>query len=414
MSEPVIEVEGLWKRYDLHPAHSVARKVGRAVRRLRGLPPPEEFFALRDVSFRIGRGRVVGVIGPNGAGKSTLLKILCRVTAATRGRVAVHGRTAPLIDLGAGFHLDLTGRENTIINAVMLGMTRREVRQKYGEIVDFAGVGDFMDAQVKRFSWGMLMRLGFSVAVHSDPDILLVDEVLAVGDAVFRARCFERIRAMIRKGVTVLLVTHDPTQIQRLCTEVLYLDKGVLQFMGEAKEALGAYQAVASELSARQRILKSAAQALQREGSQACTVESVSFSANGQDGAKIVRMFDDLTLRVRLRYNEPARQAGVRAELHSEAYGLVNAFFMMPEASGEMVPKGAVQTFECRIPDIRLMGGAYHFDLHVEGDVQYDIVPNAVAFQAVLSDQQVTLATEGHGIFYSPFTWELRREDDAD
>jgi lipopolysaccharide transport system ATP-binding protein len=185
-----------------------------------------DFWALRDVNLDVAQGSVLGIIGRNGAGKSTLLKILSRVTVPTEGRVTIRGRLASLLEVGTGFHSELTGRENILLNGVILGMTRREVRSRFDEIVEFAGVEPFLDTPVKTYSSGMYVRLAFAVAAHLDPQILLVDEVLAVGDAQFQKKCVAKLNEIGKEGRTVLFVSHNMNAIERLCTSALLLENG--------------------------------------------------------------------------------------------------------------------------------------------------------------------------------------------
>ena len=201
-----------------------------------------DFWALRDVSFSVAPGEVVGVVGRNGAGKSTLLKLLSRVTRPTEGRAVLHGRIGSLLEVGTGFHPELTGRENIYLSGSMLGLTRDEIRRQFDAIVDFAGVADFLQTPVKRYSSGMTVRLGFAVAAHLEPEILIIDEVLAVGDADFRRRCLEKMGEVARTGRTVLLVSHSMSSVERLCTRGLYLDGGRLLVEGTAAEAVAAYR----------------------------------------------------------------------------------------------------------------------------------------------------------------------------
>jgi ABC-type polysaccharide/polyol phosphate transport system ATPase subunit len=201
------------------------------------------FWALKDVSFEIKRGEVVGVIGRNGAGKSTLLKILSRITEPTEGLAEIHGRVGSLLEVGTGFHPELTGRENIFLNGAVLGMKRAEITRKFDEIVAFAEVEKFIDTPVKHYSSGMHMRLAFSVAAHLEPEILLVDEVLAVGDAAFQKKCLGKMGEVGKQGRTVLLVTHQMNQIRRLCEQCIWLDGGRLRSTGATPQVIGAYEA---------------------------------------------------------------------------------------------------------------------------------------------------------------------------
>ncbi len=250
-----IEVLGLSKRYwrGLTPQQArlseMALGVGRLMwLRLQGKQPPawnpeDEFWALRDVNLTIREGDVVGLIGHNGAGKSTLLKILTRIVHPTRGSFTVRGRIASLIEVGTGFHPELTGRENIFLSGCILGMSRQEVRQRFDEIVAFSGVEPFLETPVKRYSSGMHVRLGFSVAAHLDPDIMILDEALAVGDAAFQVKCQEKLAAIRQSGRTILLVSHVMPQLVNLCDRVIWLHQGCVHAEGPPAEIVDQYLA---------------------------------------------------------------------------------------------------------------------------------------------------------------------------
>jgi ABC-type polysaccharide/polyol phosphate transport system ATPase subunit len=207
------------------------------------LSPTETFPALRDVSFTVAPGRTCGVIGRNGSGKSTALKLVAGITKPTSGTVTVTGRISALIELGAGFHPEISGRENVFINGIMLGLSRREVERRFDEIVEFAELRDFIEAPVKTYSSGMYMRLGFAVAIHVDPDVLLVDEVLAVGDEGFTHKCLDKFAEFRRIGKTILLVTHSLGLVERFCDEAIWLDEGRMRSHGDPKRVVDAYLA---------------------------------------------------------------------------------------------------------------------------------------------------------------------------
>jgi len=257
MPTPVITVENLSKRYVIghelrhdnlrDTLHHLARKLWRRFRWGTGFQT-EEFWALRDVSFTVAAGEVVGIIGRNGAGKSTLLKILSRITEPTKGRVSIRGRVASLLEVGTGFHPELTGRENVFLNGAILGMSRAEIRRKFDEIVAFAEVDKFLDTPVKHYSSGMYVRLAFAVAAHLEPEILIVDEVLAVGDVQFQQKCLGKMRDVsTQEGRTVLLVSHNMAALQHLCRSALWLRAGQLIQQGPALECVMAYLKGATE-----------------------------------------------------------------------------------------------------------------------------------------------------------------------
>ena len=208
---------------------------------LRDLQPSETFPALTDVSFEVPKGSTYGVIGRNGSGKSTALKLVAGITKPTSGTVRVAGRISALIELGAGFHPEISGRENVFINGIMLGLTKREIEKRFDEIVDFAELREFIDAPVKTYSSGMYMRLGFAVAIHVDPDVLLVDEVLAVGDEGFTHKCLDKFGEFRRRNKTILLVTHSLSLVERFCDEALWLDRGYAQAHGDPRRVVDAY-----------------------------------------------------------------------------------------------------------------------------------------------------------------------------
>lgn len=201
----------------------------------------EELWALKEVSFAVERGKTLGIIGPNGSGKSTILKLITRILEPTSGRIDVHGRVSALIELGAGFHPDLTARENIYLNGSLLGFSRKEMKAKFAQIVEFSELEKFIDVPIKHFSSGMHMRLGFSVAIHVDPDVLLIDEILAVGDQAFQNKCLGKIAALKSQGVTILFVSHDLEAVRNLCDRAIWLEDGVIQEMGTVDRVIDCY-----------------------------------------------------------------------------------------------------------------------------------------------------------------------------
>ena len=244
MSAPAVVADGVSKVYRRFLHQHQFRTLKSALLTgslITDLRPDETFTALDGVSFEVPRGTTFGVIGENGSGKSTLLKLLAGITKPTRGSLAVAGRISALIELGAGFHPEISGRENVAINGIMLGLTRREVDERFDEIVDFAELREFIDAPVKTYSSGMYMRLGFSVAIHVDPDVLLIDEVLAVGDEAFTRKCLDKIGEFHRRGKTIVLVTHSLGLVEKMCDETLWLRHGRKAGIGDPKRVVDEY-----------------------------------------------------------------------------------------------------------------------------------------------------------------------------
>jgi ABC-2 type transport system ATP-binding protein len=241
MTQPVIEVEGVSKRFRLF--HERPSSVKERILRFRR-PRAEDFWALRDVEFEVPPGKTCGLVGPNGSGKTTLLKIIGGILRPTGGRVTTRGRIAALLELGAGFHPELTGRENVYLNASILGLSKQETDRYFDDIVGFAELEEFIDNQVKYYSSGMFVRLGFAVAVHVDPEILLIDEVLAVGDEGFQKKCLDRVGAMQAEGRTIVFVTHAMAFVQQICDSAVLLDGGRMQASGDVEQVIREFRAV--------------------------------------------------------------------------------------------------------------------------------------------------------------------------
>ena len=249
MAEPSIVFDRVWKKFrrgevydslrDLIPG--LARGLARRTAGDRTALEKREFWALSDVSFEVKAGEALAIIGSNGAGKSTALKTLNRILRPTRGRCEVRGRAGSLIEVAAGFHQDLTGRQNVFLQGAIMGMRRDEIERKFDDIVDFSGIADFIDTPVKRYSSGMNARLGFAIAAHLDPEVLIIDEVLAVGDAAFQNRAYGRIKDMVRSGVPVVLVSHQLDRIASLCNRAILLSHGEVAFEGSAEACIAAY-----------------------------------------------------------------------------------------------------------------------------------------------------------------------------
>ena len=292
MSNIAVRVENLGKRYRIGAAaerhgslrEAIAHAVKSPFRNLRGLRDLSRFdggerddvvWALRDVSFEVKHGEATAIVGRNGAGKSTLLKILSRITEPSAGRAMVHGRVGSLLEVGTGFHPELTGRENVFLNGSILGMDRAYIEQRFDEIVEFSGVGKYVDTPVKRYSSGMYLRLAFAVAAHLEPEILVVDEVLAVGDAEFQKKCLGKMGEVAREGRTVLFVSHNMGAVTRLCTQGILLDRGTVKMQGRSSDIVSQYLSMGSE-----------------EGSQFVVADSARAPGNDRFRLRAVRLLD--------------------------------------------------------------------------------------------------------------------------
>jgi lipopolysaccharide transport system ATP-binding protein len=389
MAAPIIRVEGLGKRYVLRHQRNEPYTALRDViaSKARGLFKPSasseasEFWALKDVSFDIAPGDRVGIIGRNGAGKSTLLKILSRIVHPTLGRVEIEGRLASLLEVGTGFHPELSGRENIYLNGAILGMGRKEINDKFDEIVAFAEVEQFLDTPVKRYSSGMYVRLAFAVAAHLEPEILVVDEVLAVGDAEFQRKCMGKMKEVAHGGRTILFVSHNMAAIQNLCSTAVYLKHGQVQAEGEANAVIAEYLrsgAVASTVDLRLRA--------DRQGSGA--VRFTGFSLTDDAGQELAAMQGGTPAQLHFDFaaRGPVRNLylaiGVDDELGTRVAHLSN------EVTGQVfaVADGASRV-TIRLPRCPFRNGRYSFTLYstVNGDIA-DYMFNAGTFDVEAGD----------------------------
>jgi ABC-2 type transport system ATP-binding protein len=376
----VLEVENVSKRFIIRRDNSLKERL---INFRRSRVHREEFWALRDIDLTIDTGSTVGLIGPNGSGKSTLLKAVGGIIAPTMGTVRTRGRMAALLELGAGFHPDLTGRENVYLNASILGLTKETTDALFEEIVEFSGVEKFIDTQVKFYSSGMYVRLAFAVAVHVDPDILLVDEVLAVGDEPFQRKCLDKIRQFQVEGRTIVIVSHSASTIGEFCNRAVLLDHGVLAFDGDTAEALAALRRQFEE----ERFAKNTAD--EAPGLQA--IESVRlFNAQGRE-VTVVEPGDSLELEVVVASEKLIRGwvvgIGIQTPLGQVVFG-TNTMLLDP---GEREPFIGQHTVRFSLPNLNLGRGQYtmHASFGVLGDESIVRIPNAVAIEATDGSKNV-------------------------
>lgn len=370
MSDPVVCLSDVSKRFCLGETHDSLRDLiaGGLRRLLRGrrreaIGDGSEFWALRDVTLTVRPGEAVGIIGPNGAGKSTALKLLAGILRPDGGKVVVTGRLAALIEVGAGFHGDLTGRENVFLNGAILGMTRQEIRSNLDAIVAFAGIGRFLDVPVKRYSSGMYARLGFSIAAHVNPEILLVDEVLSVGDAVFRLRCLERMHELVGNGTALVFVTHNLEQMRAICQRALVLESGRCLFEGPSREAVRHYLgAMARTYPERPSDIRTI------ETGEGAILDSVNLTFVNEAGEEVVwiRPHEAVRAELTFRLHRPVSHLVVELNLRASAHENLLSFNSGRDDL-ELDGRLGVHSLTLSIPRIPLSGGHYFWNVRIWG-----------------------------------------------
>jgi lipopolysaccharide transport system ATP-binding protein len=345
----------------------------------------EDFYALNDVSFEVKAGERVGIIGANGAGKSTLLKILSRITEPTSGRITIRGRVSSLLEVGTGFHPELTGRENIYLNGAILGMPRSEIRRKFDEIVEFSEVERFLDTPVKHYSSGMYVRLAFSVSAHLDPEVLILDEVLAVGDARFQKKCLSKMQRFSDEGRTVLFVSHSSHAISQFCSSAIYLEQGRIRRMGPAQEVVEEYMKRSlTELEGSQPTLKAMFFPEQPVGDEFAQITSVELFADGVNPTPVVTMGQ--TIRVRIAFMVPSATDSILVpNLHVRTQDGAYVCVVMPPNNQTKNLSSGNYVAECVIPAQFLNNGVFTVQAVISsytyGSAVHANVPDALVFQ---------------------------------
>ena len=375
---------------------------------------PEILLALNDLSFSVNEGEVVGLIGRNGAGKSTLLKVLSRITYPTSGRVRVRGRVASLIEVGTGFHDELTGRENIYLNGSILGMRKREIDARLEQIIDFAGVEQFVDTPIKRYSSGMRLRLGFAVAAHMDPDVLFVDEVLAVGDAEFQKKCLSAMDDMRTGGRTVIFVSHNMAAIENLCTRTIWIDAGTMRQDGPSDKVIASYLSTFSES---QRSGYDLANVHGRRGSGAVRFTRVDFLDRDGNPASVFRTGEPLRARFHYQANESVRDLQFAMIVFSDMGTRI--LTVSSWEAGYYIPalEPGTGAIDLTIDDLFLQPNRYYLSMWIASTGHlHDHVEHAVAVDVDESDAHNNQGRGVHsrwGLVYMPSRWQLASESAA-
>jgi lipopolysaccharide transport system ATP-binding protein len=382
--EPAVLFDGVWKKFRRGVRHDSLRDlipsaIGRAIGRSSAdRSDQREFWAVRDVSFEVRAGEALGIIGPNGAGKSTILKLLTRILKPTRGQCLIKGRAGALIEIAGGFHPDLTGRENVYLQGAIMGMKRAEIARKFDEIVDFAGVGEFIDTQLKRYSTGMNARLGFAIAANLDPDVLLIDEVLSVGDAAFRDKCMERMRQLRRRQVPLVLISHNLPVVQDLCSRAIVLDHGTVQFEGDPARAIQEYRRVPWTNTDREHAPHSA-----------IWISRVELLDEGGQSPAMFRTMGSMRVRVHYETQRPVRNAAIAVGIH-RADGIYCAGVSTVADRCNLEVLEGVGYVDVVFPKLALLPGCYLGSVTIldgAGGLPHDRRDRAYAF-TVVSDRR--------------------------
>jgi ABC-type polysaccharide/polyol phosphate transport system ATPase subunit len=355
----------------------------------------EHMWALRDVSFEVKEGEALGIVGHNGAGKTTILKILSSITSPTQGEITVRGRLAALVEVSSGFHPELTGRENVHLHGAMLGMRRSEIRRKLDSIIDFSGVGQYIDIPVKRYSSGMYVRLGFSIAAHLDPDVLLLDEVLAVGDAAFQAKCLERIAELQKKGRTIVFISHDLGAVHRLCDRALLLRHGRVEMDGPSRSVIDQYQ---------QMTFAGESTPVEDDPNSEAAARCTSIAFTSPDSSDVVRTGYPTVARFGYRASRRIAGAVFRVSIYWPSGYLCTQLSTESLAGGVCLETGAgIIEFQC--PVLPVVPGFYRVDLAIEANGQ----------EIHLRERCATLCVEPgkivSGDFYIENTWKVLPEN---
>jgi ABC-type polysaccharide/polyol phosphate transport system ATPase subunit len=397
--------KGVSKKYRIRQEREPDATRHPIVQKLQGLRRrSQEFWAVRDMSFEVERGEALGIIGHNGAGKSTVLKLLSNITTPSAGEIKINGSLSALIEVGSGFHPELTGRENVYLNGSILGMRRREITKKLDDIVEFAGIRQFLDTPVKRYSSGMYVRLGFSIAAHLDPDILLLDEVLAVGDSAFQSKCLQRIDDLRRAGTTIVFISHDLGAVQRLCDRVLLMYRGEIAASGSPHDVINEYQRFNSDFA-----LPPPAGEQPTERPKTAEITALRFF--GLDGKETSACTTGSPLIARIEYfaREHVTDCAFEAFFYSGDHQLHCQFTTeLSDRQLDLEPgKGAIE-FSCA--EVGLQPALYYVDVTIKS--RGGAMGSDIDWQSRCKVLRVDPGTIVRGSFYMPHEWRFEPSGD--
>lgn len=414
--QPIIEINNLGKEYDIRHARggyialrdvimnvlkSPFRYAKDKVKQVTGFAEKEEFWALKDINIKINRGEVVGIIGANGAGKSTLLKILTGITPPTEGEAILRGRVSSLLEVGTGFHPELTGRDNIFLNGAILGMKKREIQEKFDEIVAFAGIEKFLDTPVKHYSSGMYVRLAFSVAAHMEPDILIIDEVLAVGDAEFQKKCLGKMEEVTNKqGRTIIFVSHNMATIQSLCKKCILLEKGKIKKSGETRDIIEYYT---SDKTSKSEVT------LIPESDEAGVTK---IWLEDKEGAKVssVEMGEDIFLNIEYIIKKDVHILDIGARVSKNGMILLQSFNIDSNEILKYNQKCGKYRNRVKLPTSIFKEGIYLIEVVIGTDRNISDLEAIIKFEimnTILDVQNKSYHPERAGLLYMNLDWEI-------
>lgn len=414
--EPIIEIKNLGKKYNIthqKGSYVALRDVITNIfknpfsfakdkaKEITGIKTKEDFWALNDVNFEVKKGEIIGIIGKNGAGKSTLLKILSQITPPTTGEIKIKGRVGSLLEVGTGFHPELTGRENIFLNGAILGMTKKEIAGKFDQIVEFAGIDRFLDTPVKYYSSGMYVRLAFSVAAHMEPDILIIDEVLAVGDAEFQKKCLGKMEEVTKKdGRTILFVSHNMGAIQSLCSKCILLDKGKIIKKGLTSEVIDSY--ISGDIKTGEVILK--------ETDSKVGISRIWLDNEKRELISSIEMGEDIFLNLNYFIKEKIDNVDITALISKEGNPLLYTFDTDTNYSLKHNRQAGQYTTRVKIPSSLFKEGSYSIQLSI-GDRKNLVGPEAcIKFDIIntkLNLNEKSSKMERAGFIYKNLDWEI-------